>query len=318
MVELPTYDELPEGPAGGRLGWHVFGDDDQLGLVNLLTEDRVADAARLVKRGASFPLDHRFAYYDPAPNLKRGNPEHHLLVSRGDLACDDYYDRFFPQGGSQWDSLAHVGYQPGVFYNGATIDQVRAAERNTIVRWAEHGITGRAVVLDMPAVLEKQGTAYDPGTSYKFSVDQLQAAWEHAGLQPQTGDIVVLYTGFEQWYAGLDRGTRDALPDQLTSPGIENTEAMARYLWDIHCASVVADNYSVESWPAEFGEGTAPFGFLHQMLIGSFGMALGELWHLSELVEDCRATGVYEGLLVSTPMMAPQGIGSTANAVVLR
>lgn len=318
MSELPSYDELPEGPIGGRLGWHVFGEDDQLGLVNLLTPERVAEAAQLVKRGVAFPLDHEFGHYDPAPNLKRGNPKHNLLVTRNDLACDDYYDAFFPQGGSQWDSLAHVGYDLGQFYNGVTIDQVRAAERNTIIGWAKHGISGRAVVLDIPRAMARDDKPYNPGHDDKITVFDLQAAAEFAGIEHRPGDIIVLYTGFEEWYHHQDQATRDELPNNLRSPGIENSEDMARYLWDIHCAAIVSDNYSVEAWPATFGEGTAPFGFLHQMLIGSFGMALGELWHLSDLVKDCRETGVYEGMLVSTPMMAPLGVGSTASAVVLK
>lgn len=318
MSELPKYDDLPEGPHGGRLAWHLFGEDDDLGLVNLLTPERVSEAAKLVRRGVSFPLDHAYAYYDPAPNLKRGNPTHNLLVAREGLSLDDYYDDFFPQGGSQWDSLAHVGYAPGLYYNGTTLEQVKAGERNTIIGWARHGIAGRAVVLDIPATMQKLGRAYDPGTDSRLTVDDLRAAAEHSGIEHRPGDLVVLYTGFEQWYAGTGRDIRDGLPHDLASPGIEATEEMARYLWDIHCTAIVSDNYSVEAWPATFEEGTAPFGFLHQMLIGSFGMALGELWHLSDLVEDCRESGVYEGMLVSTPMMAPKGIGSTANAVVLK
>ena len=61
MSQIPSYDELPAGPNGGRLGWHVFGDDDQLGLINLPTEERVAEAATLVKRGVAFPLKERAA-----------------------------------------------------------------------------------------------------------------------------------------------------------------------------------------------------------------------------------------------------------------
>jgi hypothetical protein len=54
------------------------------------------------------------------------------------------------------------------------------------------------------------------------------------------------------------------------------------------------------------------------MLIGSFGMALGELWWLHDLAQDCAHDGVYEGLLVSAPTRAPAGIGSAANAVFLK
>ena len=54
---LPSYDQLPvrEGaPAGSA--WGLFGDDDQLGCLNLLTSDRVREAAGLVKRGSVFAL----------------------------------------------------------------------------------------------------------------------------------------------------------------------------------------------------------------------------------------------------------------------
>ena len=54
---LPSYADLPVKPgvpAGSA--WGLFGDDDQLGCLNLLTPERVIAAARLVRKGAVFPL----------------------------------------------------------------------------------------------------------------------------------------------------------------------------------------------------------------------------------------------------------------------
>ena len=34
---LPDYDDLPAAPHGGRSAWGLFGPDDHLGLVNLMT-----------------------------------------------------------------------------------------------------------------------------------------------------------------------------------------------------------------------------------------------------------------------------------------
>lgn len=59
-------------------------------------------------------------------------------------------------------------------------------------------------------------------------------------------------------------------------------------------------------------------GFLHHMLIGQFGMALGELWWLKDLADDCATDGIYESLLVSSPLNAPGGIGSHANATAIK
>jgi hypothetical protein len=51
MTELPDYADLPPAPRGGRSAWGLFGAGDNLGLVNLMTPQRVAAAARLVRRG---------------------------------------------------------------------------------------------------------------------------------------------------------------------------------------------------------------------------------------------------------------------------
>src|SRR5690554_1107049 len=52
---LPNYDELASAePAGSS--WDVFGRDDQLGTINLLTTDRVVEAARLIRTGQRFNL----------------------------------------------------------------------------------------------------------------------------------------------------------------------------------------------------------------------------------------------------------------------
>ena len=55
---LPQYRDLPlfEGK-DERHACEVFGANDNLGTINLLTAERVRDAAQLVRRGDSFNLD---------------------------------------------------------------------------------------------------------------------------------------------------------------------------------------------------------------------------------------------------------------------
>jgi len=115
---------LPPAPRGGRSAWGLFGAGDNLGLVNLMTPERIAAAARLVRRGQLFPLDAPLGRFDPALARGRGVPRHRVLHRAGSAGFDDVYDNFYPQAGSQWDSLAHVGYAPGEMYNGATEQDV--------------------------------------------------------------------------------------------------------------------------------------------------------------------------------------------------
>jgi kynurenine formamidase len=90
---------------------------------------------------------------------------------------------------------------------------------------------------------------------------------------------------------------------------------MCGYLWDAHVAAIVTDTFAVEVFPPDRSTAT---GFLHRILIGQFGMALGELWWTEDLAADCAEDGVYEALLTSAPMHGVGGIGSPANALALK
>src|ERR1700688_4624810 len=68
MSELPLYDQLPVRPglpAGSS--WGLWGDEDYLGCLNLLSPDRVKAAVAEVQHGTVFPLNHDLA--SPSPPL---------------------------------------------------------------------------------------------------------------------------------------------------------------------------------------------------------------------------------------------------------
>jgi len=222
-------------------------------------------------------------------------------------------DNYFPQGGSQWDSLGHVPWERNAFYNGATSAEVIGGERNTIDHWARRGIATRGILLDVSDAVAAAG---GPGESTPVTVAMLEAARTAAGLEFRPGDILLVRTGFLEWYRGQDAATRErqSLRVGITTPGLEHSEAMVEYLWDAHVAGVASDTAGLEVFPSEEG----PFGSLHPILIGQFGMALGELWALDALAADCAADGVYEFLLVSAPLNVPGGIGSPANATAIK
>jgi kynurenine formamidase len=318
MTELPSYADLPPAPHGGRSAWGLFGPDDNLGLVNLMTPERIAAAARLVRRGQLFCLDLPLGAISPALAAFRGTPRHHVLHPRGTVGFDDVYDNFYPQAGSQWDSLAHVGYAPDQMYNGATEQEILAGTRNTIEHWARHGMAGRAVLLDAERALRDAGRPYNPGVNVEFDVEDLELARRQAGVEFAPGDIILLHTGFAAWYLEQPGQVKARLHGNVAAPGVAHTEAMCEYLWNSHAAAIASDTFAVEAFPADRSAQTHPFGFLHNMLIGQLGLALGELWWLADLADDCAADGIYEMFLVSAPMNAPGGIGSPANAVALK
>lgn len=315
---LPAYDDLPRNDRGVATAWGIFGPDDSAGMLGQLDERHARAALGLARRGAVFALDAPLDFFDPPlfgrPPLRRD------VQIRDDWAANEVLHDFNPQCSSQWDALAHVAYEPDAFYNGATAAEVANGSRNTIEHWARRGIVGRGVLLDLERSAQAAGATYDPGTSHAFSVADLEAARKRAGVELRHGDILILRTGFVDWYTrqeAEDR-TRIASRDELRACGIEHTEAMAEYLWNHHVAAVAADCPSVEVWPMDHAPGSWPFGCLHQILLGQFGVALGELWCLEDLAEDCAHDGIHEFLLTSAPLNAPGSFGSPANALAIK
>lgn len=319
-LQIPAYRDLPKGISGAGSAWELFGPGDQLGLLNLQTESTVLRAASLCRQGKVFPLSTATNLFDPPLFPGRTVPRHQV-VQKSPHGFDDVLDNFFPQGSSQWDSLAHVGAAAGRFYGGANANEIRAG-RNSIESWSKRGIVGRGVVLDVAA--SRGTTMADPledwvVSSYAISVSDLEEARLRARVDFRPGDILMLHTGFVAWYASQDRATRLRLTQRgLKNVGLERSEEMAEYLWDLHVMAVVADNPAVEQWPPDMSQDAYPFGFLHHVLIGEFGMALGELWDLGALASDCLGDSVYECCIVSAPMPLPGGIGSPANALAIK
>ncbi|HEY0932410.1 MAG TPA: cyclase family protein [Trebonia sp.] len=315
---LPAYDDLPPAPRGGRSAWGLFGPEDGFGLLNLQTPERVATAARLVRSGEVYSLNAPVTV--PEPPLFRRGAVRHTLLTIGSAGFDDKLDNFYPQASSQWDSLAHIGYGADQFYNGVTAQDVTDRQRNTIGHWAERGIAGRGVLLDIDALLGGAGDGFDPASPRAVTAAELDAAREAAGIQWQPGDVLLLHTGFLGWHVRQPAAARQAMAERgaLRSVGLAHDEEMARYLWNAHVAAVVADNPAVEVWPADSGAEAFPFGFLHQVLIGQFGLALGELWWLDDLARACRQDGRHEVFLTAAPLNLPGGIGSPANALAFK
>ena len=172
---IPSYDDLPRDAAGAPVGWGVFGEGDTVGRMNLQSGTAVAAAAHAVVRGAVFPLSAPHDLFDP-PLFGRGALRHTRLASAGGTGFDDVYDNYYPQASSQWDALSHVAYAPDVFYQGVSAEDVAQRGRNGIEVWAQRGIAGRGVLLDVSRALAATGRPLDPGSATALTVEDLELA----------------------------------------------------------------------------------------------------------------------------------------------
>lgn len=317
-MTLPKYDELPGGKA-----WGVWGDNDVLGCLNLLTVERVQAGAACVQKGAVFALNWDMELPDP-PLFGRQPFRHEVEWLPNEVGHDDFLHGWNTQSSSQWDGFRHIQHRNHGFYGGV------ADEDHGIHHWARRGIVGRAVLCDVARWRESVGRPVQHGTPDPIEPDDLLGTLEAQGSEVEPGDILLLRTGWVAWYRGLDAEARRALGDSFAAPGLRPGIVMARTLWDLHIAAIGADNPALEVWPPgslataeQFQEALAdpeksPEIFLHFALLPLLGLPIGEFWDLDALAEDCAADGRYHCFFTSAPLNLRAGVASPPNALAMK
>ena len=314
---LPDFAELPiNADYPPHSAWGVFGDNDQIGTLNLLTPERVAAAARLVEHGRVFALN--WELEQPNPPLFNRAGLRHTINRRRTNVFDDLYDNFNTQSSSQWDGLTHFGHRIHGFYNGVTEAQITglAGTRNGIEHWARRGIAGRGVLIDFQRFAAHHGISFNPGKRYGITAEELQAAADWQSIRFQTGDILVLRTGWVGWYESLDEEQKVNLaqPGSLQTGGLEQSEDSLRFLWNNHFAAIAGDSPAFEAYPPANPEE----GLMHGTIIGLWGMPIGEMFRLDPLAEVCAADRRYEFFFTSAPLNKLGGVASPPNALAIK
>ena len=313
--------------------WGRWGDADELGTLNFITADKVAEAAGLVKHGKVFPLGVDFGSSGPQGAFKyRHNPIHMMTVDGGDARSlprfgvdwsanpvaqqmagyfqDDLF-RFnddmviMPlQCATQWDALSHVYYEEKL-YNGFPADSVTSfgALHCGIDKVDGKGITSRGVLLD---VVRHRGAETYLKLGNPIFPSELDDVARAQGVTVGQGDIVLVRTGW--WARFLETGDGG-------EPGSGLDWQCASWLHDHGIAAVAADNLMVED-PISGVQGTLlP---MHMLCLRDMGLMLGEYWDLNALAADCAADGVYEFQLIAPPLRFVGAVGSPVNPIAIK
>ena len=316
--KIPSYDELPVragAPAGAA--WGVFGDDDEVGTINLLTPDRVVAATSSIRTGKVFALNLPINIPDP-PLFTRGKHTHTVKIFPGaEFVLDDFLDNFYPQASSQWDALAHVKHPVHGAYNGIPDIEItgRGGTRLGIDNLARRGIAGRGVLADVARYYDRVGKSINFTKAESIPLDDVKATLEEEGVELQAGDILLIRIGWTKFYLSASAHIKEELSKETVVPGIEGSERTARWLWDNHLAAVASDSPALEALPKTAGN---EMEFLHFHMLAFFGMPIGEMWNLEGLAEDCASDGNYDFFLTSAPLNIPGGVGSPPNALAIK
>jgi kynurenine formamidase len=225
---------------------------------------------------------------------------------------DDRLDDFHLQGSTQWDALGHVRCREHGFWGGRTTNPTSDANDLGIEQWAEHGIVGRGVLVDVAGWAVASGRPLDALTGTEITASDLQAVLDHQRTELAPGDVMCLRTGWVGAYRALATEARVAYAEEPNFAGLRADDETARFLWNAHVSAVVCDNPAVEVVP-----GDPAVGSLHRRLIPLLGLALGEMFDLEALARRCRETARWTFMFVAVPLKVPGGIGSPGNAVAI-
>jgi kynurenine formamidase len=310
LATLTPFDALPVFEALGlQHAWDVL--DHNLGTLQKTSEQTVREALRSASSGTVVNLN--LPITEPDPPLF-GRPRVEQTVFTPDRnSLDDRLDSFYPQGSSQWDGLRHVRAREHGFFGGLTEDFPPGGGPLGMEHYAEHGIVGRGVLLDVVAHRARQGRDYDPLSGETIEADDLREIVATQAVELRPGDIICIRTGWIEAHRAAAPETRAQLAETIRVSGLAGSEDVARFLWDSHAAAVAADNPTVEVAP-----GDAAIGSLHRRLIPMLGFAVSELLDLERLAGLCAADDRWDFLFVASPLNMPGGVGSSANALAIR
>lgn len=333
--------------------WGDFGPDDQIGRLNLLTNERRLAAIREVKAGRAFclslPLDlpggnllvpHRYPPQRgiatrkeglPAVNFPMENVDPHYV----DVSCDDHIT-LYTQYSTQWDALAHVGRRfdadgdgddEMVYYNGfragtdilgpqngAGDPRGPGAHRLGIENMAETCVQGRGVLVDLHAHYGAERRL--------VTYDDLMSVMTADKVSVETGDMLCLHTGYAQALIEMG-GHPDPKILHGAYPALDGRDQrLLRWIDDSGIAVLIADNFAVEGHPypePPSGPDSEPLRYpalpLHQVCLFELGIHLGEIWFLTELAGWLRAHDRNRFLLTAPPLRLPGSFGSPATPV---
>lgn len=291
--------------------WGRWGADDEIGTLNLITDEVVRAAAATVRTGRRVPLALPLRQDGVQTGMIPGrvNPLHTMvqinqpLVGPDSVATSDDVVTMGLQAATHWDALPHASHS-GRIYNGRPADTITAHEgaRFSSIATAAH-VVSRGVLLD---VARAKGLDRLPA-DHAVTPEDLDEAEEFGGVTVGSGDIVLVRTGQLQAYLAGDRQGY-AFP----SPGLSVRTPEWFHARDV--AAVANDTLTFEIFPPEIENLWLPVHALHLV---EMGMPQGQNWNLEELSTACGEERRHGFLLSATPEPFTGATGSPVAPVAI-
>jgi kynurenine formamidase len=281
--------------------WGRFGERDQLGTLNLISESKRRAAAGLVGSGRTVscarPLPTEPAADNPQPVM-------HAMIGTASEGWGGDYFSIAPHGmaTSHIDALCHIFHQEKL-YNGYPIESVTAHGALELgIHELRDGVVSRGILLDIPRA---RGVDYLEAGEPIF-VRDLERAETAAGLAVDSGDVLLVRTG--RWKLREERGPWDS------GERIAGLDASCLpWLHERGVAALGCDGIS-DVIPSRVADVGLP---IHTVAIVAMGLHLLDNLDLEGLAVACAEESRWEFLLTVAPLVLSRGTASPVNPIAL-
>ena len=287
--------------------WGRWGDDDQLGTLNLITDAKRVQAAALVKEGISVTCS-RVVVPEIAADVTSIPPLHYMIragdtvPAEGAGGTSDFIG--FSYHGltiTHIDALCHQAWN-GKLYNGFDASLIGSESKATVLNidQAKNGIITRGVMLD---IAKLRGVDWLEAGEGVFTED-LEAAEKAQGVRLEEGDALMLRLG---WYKRrLEKGA--------PASGRPGLHAETLPWLKERGISVVAGDASQDADPSGYPALGLP---VHKVGIVGMGLWLIDAGNCEELAAVCERLGRYEFMFIVAPIRFLNATGSPTNPLAI-
>ncbi|HAV2903528.1 TPA: cyclase family protein, partial [Acinetobacter baumannii] len=199
FLSFSAFAAEPQPEATANWYPSVYGENDEIGAANLLTQDVVLQAMKLVKQGKTLslavPIDKNFPAFRHRSfrlyNIQPGQQDGQSL-GPNKFTFNDELVTAWTGIGTQLNGIGHIGIN-NVYYNGnkaadfVTVDGVKKLGVEKVPPMVTRG-----VILDMTSYYKKDIV---PGGT-EFSVADIKAVLKKQGISLRKGDVVLFNTGW--------------------------------------------------------------------------------------------------------------------------
>ena len=279
--------------------WGRWGEDDELGALNLITSEKRRQAAALVKQGISVSL----------AKEDRGVIQHQFREPFGEFFAGSYQLSGHNDNQTHIDALCHIWYEEKT-YNGFTPDQVIGEQGCKKLGLSSYmnGIVTRAVLVDLPRL---KGVPYlEPMTP--VNSEDLEAWEQKVGVKISSGDALLVRLG--RWVRDAEYPEHPDTMTQLTKVGQAGLHPSVGPWLKERGVALVGQDGGAGVFPSSVPGYVSPFSIV---AINAMGIPLIVAMDLDEAAATAARLNQWDFEFVVGALQFPGGTGSAVHPVAV-